>query len=135
MIIVQILEVLAGLAMVASIMSDVFLTVVVPRRAPRLGRLLRISRYVVGTLWTPWRTLGLRLSDSDRREGFLGSFGALAVILLLVDWVAGLVVGYGLLLDALREQIRPVPESLGASLYFAGTSLLTLGFGDYQAVS
>jgi ion channel len=135
MIIVQILEVLVGLALVVSIMSDIFLTVVVPRRAPLLGRRLRISRYVVGALWTPWRSLGLRMSVSDRREAFLGSFGALAVILLLVDWVAGLVVGYGLVLDALREQIRPVPENIGTSLYFAGTSLLTLGFGDYTALS
>ena len=33
----QILEGVAGLLLVATILLDVFLTVVVPRRAPRLG--------------------------------------------------------------------------------------------------
>lgn len=133
--IVQIFEVLMGLGLVMSILLDIFLTVVVPRRSPRLGRLLRISRYVVFKLWIPFRWFGLRFGDAERRESILGSFGALAVILLLVSWVAGLIVGYGLLLDAMREQIRPVPDSLLTSFYFAGTSLLTIGFGDYTAVS
>jgi hypothetical protein len=130
----EIFEALVGLGLVISIMIDVFLTVVVPRRAPRTGVLLRLSRYVVFRLWFPWRGLGMRMSAAERREGFLGSFGALTVLLLLVLWVAGLVTGYGLLMDAMREQIRPVPENIGSSLYFAGTSLLTLGFGDYTAV-
>jgi hypothetical protein len=49
----------------------------------------------------------------------------------LVTWVALLVVGYGLLLDAMRDQVRPRPPGLGASLYFAATSLITIGFGDF----
>jgi hypothetical protein len=131
----QIFEVLAGLMLVASILSDIFLTVVVPRRAPRTGRFVRISRYIVFRLWFWWRWVGLRMNSAERREGFLGSFGALSIILLLVAWVTGLVVGYGLLDDALREQIRPVPGDLETSMYFAGTSMLTLGFGDFTAVS
>jgi hypothetical protein len=39
-----------------------------------------------------------------------------------------------LLLDALRDQVRPQPETLDAALYFAGTALLTLGFGDFVAM-
>ena len=123
-------EGLLGLLIVVSMLFDVFLTVVVPRRAPATGRLLRISRIVVAGLWRYWRAIGLRMNSTERREGFLGSFGALAVLLLLVSWVTGLVVGYGLLIDAMREQLRPPPENLGASLYFAGTALLTIGFGD-----
>jgi hypothetical protein len=129
-----IVEFLVGLTLVASMLLDIFWTVVVPRRPPRAGRLFRLSRYVVFRLWTWWRWVGLRFSDAGRRESFLGSFGALAVILLLVGWVTGLVIGYGLLLDALREQMRPPPETLGTSLYFAGESMLTLGFGDYAAI-
>jgi hypothetical protein len=129
----QVIEVVAGLLLVAFMFLDIFLTVVVPRRAPRTGGRLRLSRYVVFRLWQAWRWIGLRMNNGDRREEFLGSFGALSVMLLLVGWVAGLVIGYGLLFDAMHDQIRPPPENLGASLYFAGTSLLTLGFGDFVA--
>src|SRR6195256_1697706 len=101
----QILEGLAGLFVVASILLDVFLTVVVPRRAPRLGYQLRVTGYLVPGLWRVWRWVGLRLSSAERREAFLGLFGALIVIVLLVAWVVGLVLGYGLLLDALRAQL------------------------------
>src|SRR5690348_7708029 len=119
----QLIELLVGLQLVISIMVDIFLTVVVPRRAPRTGRLLRISRYVVFRLWFLWRWIGLRFNDPERRESFLGSYGALTVMLLLVSWLAGLILGYGLLLDALRDQLRPPLENLGASVYFAGESL------------
>ncbi len=129
-----IVEALLGLALLGAIMFDIFLTVVVPRRAPPTLRQIRLSRYVIAKLWVPWRWIGLRMDQSERREAFLGSFGALSVILLLVGWIAGLIVGYGLLLDAQREQIKPPPENLGSSMYFAGTSLLTLGFGDFVAL-
>jgi hypothetical protein len=130
----QIFEAIVGILLVASILLDVFLTVVVPRRPPRLGRQLRVTRYLVPGLWRFWRAAGLRMSSAERREAFLGIYGALIVIVLLIVWVVALVTGYGLLLDALRAQIRPEPENFGASLYFAGTSLLTLGFGDVVAV-
>jgi hypothetical protein len=128
-------EALLGLALLGAILFDIFLTIVVPRRAPLTGRYLRLSRYVIARTWLVWRWIGWRLGETERREAFLGSFGALAVILLLASWLAGLVLGYGLVLDALRDQIKPPPDNLGASMYFAGTSLLTLGYGDYVAVS
>jgi hypothetical protein len=131
---VDVVELILGLALLAAILFDIFLTVVVPRRAPATGRLLRLSRYVVYKLWVVWRWIGLRMGSAERREAFLGSFGALAIIVLLAAWLAGLVLGYGLLLDAQRDQIKPPPDSLGSSMYFAGTSLLTLGFGDFVAV-
>jgi hypothetical protein len=54
--------------------------------------------------------------------------------MLLLAWAAGLVLGYGLILHALRAQVRPVPEDLGTAVYFAGVSLLTIGFGDIVAM-
>ena len=131
----QVVEGIAGLLVLVGILLDVFLTVVVPRRAPRTGPLVRLSGYLIPGLWSVWRWIGLRQASADRREAILGSFGALMVMLLLVAWISGFVLGYGLLFDALRDQIRPTPENLGASLYFAGTALLTLGFGDFVAMS
>jgi hypothetical protein len=130
----SVVEDVSGLIVLAAVLTDIFLTVVVPRRAPAVGRYLRLSRYIVYRLWFPWRSIGLRLSNAERREAFLGSFGAASIILLLVGWIAGLILGYGLLLDGMKEQLKPPPENLGSSMYFAGTSLLTIGYGDFVPV-
>src|SRR3979411_1088690 len=95
----QLLEALLGLFVAASVLFDVFLTIVVPRRAPLTGRWLRLSFYVMRGLSGRWRWVGVRFEQDERREAFLGSFGALALMLLLSGWIAGLIVGYGLLLD------------------------------------
>jgi hypothetical protein len=133
-LVLQILEGILGAGIVMAIGLDVFLTVVVPRRAPALGRQLRVSRYAIYKLWPVWRGIGLRMGMPERRESFLGLFGSVALMVLLFAWVTGLVFGYGLLFQALREQIQPKPENLSTAMYFAGTAFLTLGFGDFVAV-
>ena len=135
MLVPEVLEGTLGALIVMTIVMDVFLGVVVPRRAPNLGRVLRISSYLPPGLWRIWREIGLRLSSTDRREGWLGSFGALMVVVLLGAWAAGLIIGYGLLLHAMRAQIRPELPDLGTAFYFAGVAFLTLGFGDIVATA
>jgi hypothetical protein len=129
----QLLECALGISLVTAMLFDVFLAVVVPRRAPNLGRHVRVSGNVVPGLWWIWREVGLRLQSAERREGLLGTFAPLALIVLLVVWLSGLIFGYGLILDALRSQLRPEPDSLGTSIYFAGVAMLTIGFGDFVA--
>jgi hypothetical protein len=129
-----VLEAVAGVLVVVAVLSDVFLAVVVPRRAPPIGRFTRLSGYLVPGAWRVWRGIGLRIGSSERREAFLGTFGSLVAIMLLVAWVAGLILGYGLIFDAVRAQIRPEPENIGAAIYFAGVSMLTLGFGEIVPV-
>ena len=128
-----ILEGVFGALLILEILQDVFLSVVVPRRAPNLGRRLRLSAALIPALWRVWREFGLRMSTAERRESFLGSFGSLVVMLLLAGWVVGLIFGYGLVLDALGSELRPPPDNLGTALYFAGVALLTLGFGEIVA--
>src|ERR1044071_5549337 len=83
--------------------------------------------------WRVWKRIGFQFATSERREGFLGLFGALAVVALLDAWVVLLIMGYGLMLFALRQELRPSPETLGAAIYFAGESLLTVGYGEIVA--
>jgi len=65
----------------------------------------------------------------------MGTFAPAIVVILLIAWIAGLVLGFGLQFHALRDQIHPVPGNIGTAFYFAGTSVLTIGFGDIVATS
>lgn len=121
-------EGVAGALVVVLVLLDLFQTIITPR--PVAGR-LRLSRYLSRPLWRTWRWAGFHVVPTRRREGFLGSYGPFSVVLSLLLWVLLLIAGYGLLVDAFRDQLRPRPTGPGASIYFAGTSLLTIGFGDY----
>ena len=109
---------------------DLFQTVVVPRPTPGW---FRISRYLIRGSWHVLRTV------RDGRPGnaydrLLGLFAPAAAMALLGAWLVTLIFGYGLILFALRDQLQPIPTDLGSTLYFAASSVLTLGFGDIVAV-
>ena len=57
------------------------------------------------------------------------------LVVFLVSWVVALIAGYGLMFFALRLQIAPHPSNFGDALYFAGTTFLTIGYGDFHPVS
>ncbi len=120
----------AGVVVLLLVLADVFETVVVPRPSPGFHRL---SRYLVRWTWRAWRWFGARTRTGLRRDELYGLYAPGAVVLLLITWMALLVLGYGLLFYALRIELTPAPDNLGSSLYFAGTSILTLGFGDVVA--
>jgi Ion channel len=118
-----------GILLVALVAWDLFETIVVPRPTP--GR-LRISRIVVRGAWRALRAMGRR-RDGGTRDTLLGLFAPAATLVLLVVWLAGMVAGYGLILYALRDQLSPRPPDVGTAIYFAASSILTLGFGDVVA--
>jgi Ion channel len=127
-----VVQAVVGMLLVLATLLDVFQSVVTPR--PVAGR-LRISRYATRLLWAASRWLARRAKDPRQREALLGSFGPAIVLVYLLIWLLLLILGYGLLLNALADQIRPHPASLGTSMYFAGTSLFTIGYGDYVGVT
>lgn len=119
-----------GLFLLALTFWDLFETVVVPRPTPGW---FRIGRYLVRGSWR-----GLTAIRDGRRgrsyDTLLGLFAPAATVALLAAWLISLIVGYGLILFALRDELQPVPADLGTTVYFAATSLLTIGFGDIVAV-
>lgn len=119
-------EVIAGVAILFAVLQDAFRVVVMPRPYYGFG----IGKALLIVAWRAWRPLGVRRRTVERREGALGAFAPLALLVLLGFWVLGLVLGYGLILHALRDELTPRPPDFGSALYVAGTSLLTLGFGD-----
>jgi hypothetical protein len=118
-----------GALLLTLVFWDLFQTVVVPRPTPGW---FRIGRYLVRGSWRMLRVIrdGQPGRSYDR---VLGLFAPAATVALLAAWLTGLIFGYGLILFTIRDQLRPVPEDLGASVYFAATSVLTLGFGDIVA--
>jgi hypothetical protein len=121
----RVLEGVLGAAIVAVLLLDVFQSVIVPRPT---GYRFRISGRVSRAAWPVWRSFAQRFDDSERREDFLGTFAPFILIVFLAFWISGLILGYGILIHALHG-LRPETSFLG-TLYFAGTSLLTIGYGD-----
>jgi hypothetical protein len=123
----DLLELAVGAVVVLVFINDLFQTVVLPRPS---SNYLRPSVLFTGLAWRAWRGLARRSPGTQNREMMLGSFGPFMVIGMLGLTVAGLIVGYGLILHALRSQITPQPDGLASAVYFSAVSLLTLGFGD-----
>ena len=117
-------EFLLGTLVVLVVLFDLFQTVVLPRPTPIT---FRPSGRLVALLYSLTRRLALWLPK--QREQILGIFAPFASVTLLLYWTFGLAFGYGVMLAALGNQIRP-PVQLSSALYFSAVSLLTLGFGD-----
>src|ERR1700675_1759035 len=119
-----------GLFLLTLTFWDLFETVVVPRPTPGW---FRIGRYLIRGSWRGIRHL--RDGSPGRSyDPLLGLFAPAATVALLAAWLVTLIVGYGLILYALRDQLQPIPTDLGTTIYFAASSLLTIGFGDIVAV-
>jgi hypothetical protein len=84
---------IAGALLVALMLSEFFVTFLLPRRVRRDPR---IARGLNRLLWKPWRALAGRLSPASA-DRMLGFFGPLALLAQLVVWTLGLLIGYGLI--------------------------------------
>ncbi len=118
-----------GALLVLLVVWDLFQTIVVPRPSPGW---FRISRYLVRGSWRVTRAVGGG-STGEAHETLLGLFAPFATLALLVVWLGTLILGYGLILFAIRDQLAPSPHDLGSTLYFAAGSVLTLGSGEIRA--
>src|SRR3954470_18671383 len=122
---------LLGALLLILVVWDVFETIVVPRPTPGW---FRIGRYIVRGSWRLLRVAAGGGADrGPTRERILGLFAPAATIVLLIAWLIALIVAFALMLYALRDQLDPVPANLGSALYFAASSVLTIGYGDIVA--
>lgn len=117
-----------GLIIIAVVFYDLFQTVVLPR--PAVGK-VQIARNVVRPMWIVWRWVSQRSTRIARSEARMAAFAPIALLTLFLVWAAALVIGYGLLLDGLAEQIRPPPQDLITSFYISASTLVPLAYGDF----
>jgi Ion channel len=125
----QLLAAVAGVAVIAVIVWDGFETIVLPRRVTR--RLRLASAFYRGT-WRPIAAFASRFKPGRKRDRYLSYYGPLSLILLIIVWAVGLVLGFALLQWAAHSPLQ-TPEHAGGFtvyLYMSGVTFFTLGFGD-----
>ncbi len=125
----HIFSVIAGIAIVVAVLLDAFETVVLPRRVQRS---FRLSNWFYRRTWVPWRRAATHIGSAARRENFLGYFGPLSLIFLLILWAGSLIFGFALLQHGTGGHVRAggEPVSFALLLYHSGETFFTLGYGD-----
>jgi hypothetical protein len=118
-----------GLVIILGVLLDAFETMVLPRRVQRAFRLTSVF---YRNTWVPWARLSQHIQLASRREAYLSYFGPLSLLMLLVVWAAGLILGYALLQFGVGGHIRANGETITFPilLYHSGETFFTLGYGD-----
>lgn len=120
---------IAGIALFLIVVWDAFEAIILPRRVTRR---FRITRLFYRTTWRSWRFLINLLPQRKTREALLGFYGPMSLILLIVVWAVGLVLGFGLMQYGSGSAVIVNGQLPGfwTDLYMSGTTFFTLGLGD-----
>lgn len=123
-----------GFLLVFLALQDGFETIILPRRVARKFRLARLF-YVL--MWSLWSLPMRRKRSGNRREYYLGLFGPLSLILLLVLWAWLIVLGFACLQWGTFAVLNIATDhtTFGTYLYMSGTTFITLGLGDVTPTS
>lgn len=122
----MILAAVAGLLLVVAILWEAFEAIVLPRR---VRRRLRFTVLFYRGSWFPWRAIARKIGKKGRREAFLGIYGPLSLLFLLVFWASLIVLGFGLIFLSVTARDAS-PMHFPTCLYLSGTTFVTLGLGD-----
>jgi hypothetical protein len=131
---VSIPAIIFGIVIICVVLQDAFETVVLPRRVTRH---FKLTALVLRRTWIPWRKIATRIRISSWQQNFLGYFGPLSLIMLLVFWALSLIFGFALLQQGIggHEQLGNEPLTFGRILYHSGETFFTLGYGDIVPTS
>jgi len=116
-----------AVAMIAIVLIDAFEVMILPRR---IRRTYRLARFFYRTTWEVWRRAAQAFPAGKYRQGFLSVFGPLSLFALIAVWAVGLIAGFALLHWSIGTAIQGSDGSYSTGLYFSGTTLFTLGYGD-----
>jgi hypothetical protein len=111
------------------VLWDAFEAIILPRRVTRR---FRLARFFYRSTWKPWSWAARWVYSDKRRETYLSFFGPLSLLMLLIVWATGMIVGFAIVQWAFRTPLR-VSEGTATFdiyLYMSGTTFFTLGLGD-----
>ena len=130
----SILAAIFGVVIICVVLLDAFETVVLPRRVTRH---FKLTAWFYRRTWIPWRGLARRIRTFSRQQSFLGYFGPLSLITLLVFWATTLILGFALVQYGIgeHEQLSGEPITFGRLVYHSGQTFFTLGYGDILPTS
>jgi hypothetical protein len=132
--VVNIASVVAGIVLLLVVLWETFETIVLPRRVTRQFRLTRLFYRMT---WQPWRYVASRIKKKKTREAMYSYYGPLSLLMLMVFWALGMVLGFGLIHygDGARFNGALLSSRFGNSLYISGTTFFTLGLGDITPIT
>ncbi len=121
--------VIVGIGLLALVLWETFETIVLPRRVTRQ---FRLTRLFYRSTWQPWRFIARRIHKKKAREAMYSYYGPLSLLMLMVLWAAGMVIGFALIHFGDGESFNGalLPNRFGNALYISGTTFFTLGLGD-----
>jgi hypothetical protein len=114
---------IAGGALILLMLSEFFVSFLLPRRVKRDPR---IARQIYTVLWPLWRAAANRLPQASR-DTMLGFFGPLGLLWMLSLWTFGLMLGYACLHWAGGSKLGPGGSAVGFGndLYYSAGAFLS----------
>jgi hypothetical protein len=130
----SIVAVIFGVLIIWAVLLDAFETVVLPRR---VSRHFKLTAWFYRRTWIPWRKIAARMKTVSRQQNFLGYFGPLSLLMLMVFWATGLIFGFALIQRGIggHEQLNGEALTFGKIVYHSGETFFTLGYGDIVPTS
>ena len=126
MLLITVAVTIVSSVLIAAILHDAFEVMLLPRRVKSK---MRIVRYFFEGTWALWSSIGRRIGSEDIRHNFLGLYGPLSLVSLLMVWAVGLIASFGSLFWSLNPMQFSSHRWLNHA-YFSGVTFFTLGYGD-----
>ena len=121
----DILLFIAGLALAAMTLGDVFQTVVVPGGSRASLKVAKRLLFILLPLWKAAR---------GHRHGLSSAFAPLVLVLCFILWMSMLAFAFGLMAYAVRAHFQPPLRSLPDAIYMVGSSIVTIGVSEEDAL-
>jgi len=130
---VRILTGVIAAILITTILWEAFETIVLPRRVTRR---FRITRAFYRLTWLPYSFVARRLRSPKTRERYLGYFGPLSLLMLLVVWALALITGFAMLHWAVGMGLQDnSARGFWTAAYMSASTFCTLGLGDVTPVT